>query len=50
MMVCAVTILVEGVRRSIRAVRKWEYGSEYAIGQASLEADEGTVTPPFRCC
>jgi carbon starvation protein len=50
MMVCAITILVEGARRSFRALRTRQFGSEYAIGSGTNEPDNDAVPPPFRCC
>jgi carbon starvation protein len=50
MMVCAITILVEGARRSFRTLRTRQFGSEYAIGSGTNEPDNDEVPPPFRCC
>ncbi len=50
MMICAVIILIEGVRRSYRALRTRIYGSEYAIGPGTSEPDDEIIPPPFRCC
>ena len=50
MMACAITILVEGARRSYRALKTRTYGSEYAIGSGTEEPDDNVVSPPFRCC